>query len=107
MHHEEGSDQQGYTTETIPVEGVVGLSVTKYQRLGEATARSAFITVEGADIRYWASMDAGVALEPTLLEGHLVRDGGGIPLDSFNQIRRFRALRVEPGTTKLQVEYYR
>lgn len=108
MRNEEQSQEQGFATETVPVEvGVVALNPDKYQPPGEQTARSALVVVEGADIRYWKSSLNGTAINPTLTEGFLVRDGGTIGLDSFNQIRRFRAIRVVPGTSVLQVEYSR
>ena len=103
------NDRQGFDTETLQVGvGVSSLTETKYKPANEDTAKAALITLEGANIRYWSSSRTlGGVVSPTAEEGHLVKDGGQVGLDSYNSIRHFRYLRVEDGVTKIQVEYYR
>lgn len=60
-------------------------------------AERAFITAEG-ECRY--RYDGGT---PTMLEGHLLRDGAHLVLDGELQIRNFKAI----GDARLSVSYER
>ena len=73
------------------------LALDKPQHLTESLfaskdgiAEKAFISVEGE----WRVMFHGV--DPSLTEGHLLRDGASLTLLGELQIRNFRALSLEP-----------
>ena len=78
------------------------LTETIYRPANADAATSAYISVEGGSIRYWADKKT-----PTDKEGHLVEPKGTFPLDSYNLIRGFRAVRVGPTRATLQVSYLR
>jgi len=63
-------------------------------------AKTATITVEGADARYWVD-----GSDPTYTEGHLLYDKDVLRLDCADQLRKFRAIAVG-GSAVLQVSYF-
>lgn len=65
------------------------------------SATRAYITVEGAAIRFWVNNGA----TPTTTQGHLVNDGGSIELTAQEQLNYFKAIAVS-GTATLQVSYF-
>ncbi|WP_368294239.1 hypothetical protein [Dehalobacter sp. TBBPA1] len=64
------------------------------------TNTNAYITVEGADIRF--RVDGGA---PTVTLGLLVKDGGIIKLDSLSDIQNFKAIRTSTTSATINCSY--
>jgi len=71
------------------------VSLSNYDDL----TRTATITVETDQIRYWVDGN-----EPTTSAGHLLESGDSVVLESRNEIKHFRAIRVTTDAT-CQVSY--
>ena len=92
----------GFAFETITVGNTVAvLTATTYRPSGDQ-ADSAFLTLEGADIRY--RYDGG---NPSSSVGHLLSDSGYIVLTGQNQMEKFKAIRVGGRDGTLSVTYER
>lgn len=59
------------------------------------------ITVEGGDIRY--RLDGN---DPTATDGHLLSNGDVLKLQDYQDIQRFKAIRVGSVSGVLQVSYF-
>ena len=99
-----------FARETLIIPGTsTALTATVYNPSGSGGGASkAFITHEGANIRWWAAKsDDQTVLTPTEASGHLHRETDPpIVLESSSEITNFRALRVETtGVSTLQAEY--
>jgi len=93
----------GFDFETIAVSSsAVTLTASKYHPTGADKADSAFLTLEGGDIRY--RYDGG---DPTALVGHLLSDGGFLVLLGQNQMEKFKAIRVGGRDGSLSATYER
>lgn len=77
----------------------VGLTSTKYNPSGHK-AQVAFITVEGAQIRFRYD-----GTDPTSSEGHLFSPGDVLELIGFENIENFKAIRVGSTDATLRVTY--
>ena len=92
----------GFDFETLTVgNSVASLTASKYHPSGDK-ADSAFLTLEGADIRY--RYDGG---NPTTSAGHLLSDSGYIVLTGQNQMEKFKAIRVGGRDGTLSITYER
>jgi hypothetical protein len=93
----------GFDFEVIAVSNTaITLTALKYQPTGADKADSAFITLEGGDIRYRYDGTA-----PTATVGHLLSDGGFLVLIGQNQMEKFKAIRVGGRDGSLSVTYER
>ncbi len=75
--------------------GGVALTAAKY-----AGCKMAKLTVETAQIRFWANGST-----PTTTEGHIANPGDIITLDSANDIAAFKAIRTGATSGILQCTY--
>jgi len=90
----------GFAYEPITVSDVaVGFTPSVYNPTGH-TAKVAFVTVEGAQIRY--RYDGGT---PTATEGHLVSPGDTFIVQGFKNIQNFKAIRTGSADATLRVTY--
>jgi hypothetical protein len=88
-----------FADETLTVtNSATPLTVATYAASPGATW--AVITVEDANLRWWAS-----GATPTTTQGHLAQPGDVITLSDPNEIRRFRAIRAGDTDAVLQVSY--
>jgi hypothetical protein len=78
----------------------VGLTAATYRQAGYAV--QAFLTLEGAEIRW--RIDGS---NPTTTEGHLLEPGQNLTLDSPDAVKNFRAIRTGATNGTLKVTYFR
>lgn len=94
-----------YTSEKISVAGTaVGFTSTKIVRPSTTNGQSrvaefALVTVETDQIRYQTD-----GTDPDATTGHLLDPGDVLELDNYDDIRRFKAIRVT-ATATIQVSY--
>lgn len=92
----------GFDFETLTVGNTaITLTASKYRPVGEQ-ADSAFITLEGGDIRYRYD-----GTSPTSSVGHLLSSGGYLILVGQNQMEKFKAIRVGGTDGTFSVTYER
>jgi hypothetical protein len=93
----------GYAVETLTVSSTSKSLTETVYTAGKSReyAERAFITVEDADIRYWANGTDPVAGT----SGHLLAAGDSLVLTKSHSIRNFRAIRDGATDAVLQVSY--
>ena len=79
----------------------LGFTAGKIAVAGKEKAIRAWLTVEGADVRY--SIDG---VDPTSLVGHLITDGGYAEIEGITNLTRFKIIAVS-GTPSVTVSYSR
>lgn len=93
----------GFDFEVITVSSTaVGLTASKYAPAGAERADSAFLTLEGGEIRYRYD-----GTNPTASVGHRLSDGGYVVLIGQNQLEKFKAIRVGGSDGSLSTTYER
>lgn len=86
--------------ESLPVSDTVkALTPSKYKTSVHSATR-AYITVEGASIRYRYD-----GTNPTSSEGHLVNPGEDIEILGYDNIANFKAIRTGSADATLRVTY--
>jgi len=88
--------------ETITVSSsAVGLTQSKFSNYLSSKLR-AFITCEGAQIRFWLDGTA-----PTSTDGHLLEAGQNLTIDSPDALTKFKAIRTGTTDATLRVSYFK
>lgn len=83
--------------------GGVSLTNAAYQPVNAPGAVRAFLTVEGASLRYQYHPSAA----PTATAGHLANAGDVIVLECYENIKNFRAIRTGETNATIYASYER
>ena len=90
----EAQDYEAITVSTT----AIGITVSKMKSSLYGSCTGAFITVEGANIRF--RLDG---TDPTTTEGHMLINGQNITLSSISDVGKFRAIRDDATDATLRV----
>lgn len=94
----------GFNFEQLTVTtGVQVLTPSKYAATsGFESAASAFLTLNGGDIRYTYD-----GTTPTSSVGHILRDGGMLTLLGQNQMGAFKCIQTGSSSSEISITYER